>query len=273
MTDVDLGDVVIHVESWGGGDGAGGRGHPPLVLVHGYVGSSADWTDVAPALAADGRWVLAVDHRGHGASSNTGDAAHYKHKHLAGDLVRTLDALGVETFDLLGHSLGGVVSMHVVIAHPERVRSVVFMATAATPASDTPPDVLASLADAALEQGIEPVWQRIAPFVEAVQPSDERRARARSNFMALDPVGFHALGASLFDYPSLIGELRAVRCPATVMVGEHDTDLHRSAEDLAWAIPGARLVLIPDAGHSPQDDQPERWLGAVRDHLLRVTQA
>ena len=60
------------------------------------------------------------------------------------------------------------------------------------------------------------------------------------------------------------------RCPTTVLVGENDTGLRASADLLAEGIPGAQLVVIPDAGHSPQEDQPQLWIDAVQHHLARV---
>ena len=61
-----------------------------------------------------------------------------------------------------------------------------------------------------------------------------------------------------------------IGCPTTVLVGENDTGLRASADLLAERIPGAQLVVIPDAGHSPQEDQPQLWIDAVQHHLARV---
>jgi pimeloyl-ACP methyl ester carboxylesterase len=55
-----------------------------------------------------------------------------------------------------------------------------------------------------------------------------------------------------------------------VLVGENDTGLRASADVLAARIPGADLVVIPDAGHSPQEDQPQLWTDAVQRHLARL---
>lgn len=261
--DIDLGDLVVHVAEWGNGD--------PLVLVHGFTGSSEDWGEVAPALAADGRRVLAVDLRGHGLSTKTADPARYTFDQLTGDLTRTLDAHDLASVDLLGHSMGGVIAQMFVIAHPDRVRSLVLMDTAARPAGGIPTDWRELLAAVALEDGMSAVWERFgAGFAADLDP--RRAKRLRAAFEAVDPHAFVELGQALVSYPSLLDALGALECPTTVIVGELDAGLRDAAVDLAAAIPGAALEVIEAAGHSPQIDQPEAWLAAVRGHMSRLDQ-
>ena len=80
-----------------------GTGDPHLVLVHGFTGSSLDWVDVVDALAQH-RTVVTFDHRGHGQSTNTGDAASYTFDRMADDLTALVDHLALDRFHLLGHS-------------------------------------------------------------------------------------------------------------------------------------------------------------------------
>jgi pimeloyl-ACP methyl ester carboxylesterase len=98
-----------------------GAGAPPLLLLHGYTGAASDFADVTPPLAASRR-VVAYDQRGHGDSTNTGDAATYTFHQLTDDLTGFVDALDLAPIDLLGHSMGGIIAMRYVLAHPERVR-------------------------------------------------------------------------------------------------------------------------------------------------------
>ena len=102
----------------------------PLLLVHGFTGSSLDWIDVVEPLTR-GRSVITLDHRGHGESLNTGDAATYSFDQLVADMSGLVDRLELDQFDLLGHSMGGIVAMRYTLLHPERVRSLVLMDTAA----------------------------------------------------------------------------------------------------------------------------------------------
>jgi proline-specific peptidase len=270
-TQVAVNGIELHVEEFGTGD-------PPLVLVHGYTGSSVDWADVAPELASDRR-VIVYDHRGHGQSTNTRDLASYSFDQLVADFAALVDALGLETFDLLGHSMGGIVAMRYILEHPERVRSLVLMDTGAAPASEMPTDMLDGLAAKGREEGMDAVFESIKQFTQAaldqLRERDPARAdvmatRGRLKFTQLDPDGFSALGRELGRYPSMVERLKAITCPTTVLVGANDTGLLAAAEVMAKEIPGAQHVVIDDAGHSPQEDQPKVWLDAVRAHLDRA---
>ena len=83
---IRVGDIEMEYEEHGGGD-------RPFVLVHGFTGSRDDWKEHLPYLGKRGR-TIAVDQRGHGGSTNTGDAATYRIEQLAADLAGFLDAVG-----------------------------------------------------------------------------------------------------------------------------------------------------------------------------------
>ena len=120
---LEMDGVSIAWQEWGQGDG------PPLVLCHGYTGSSFDFSLEIPALAT-GRRVVALDLRGHGRSTATGALDSYTLAQLASDLIGLLDVVGAGgPVDLLGHSMGGVVSMTAVLARPDLVRSLILMDT------------------------------------------------------------------------------------------------------------------------------------------------
>ena len=118
---MDLGEVTLSVRTWG--DPAG----HPVVLLHFLAGDADDWAVVAEALAADGRWVVAPDQRGHGASGRTPD---YSFALMRDDVLALADALGMERFDLVGHSMGGSVAVLVAEAAPQRLTRLVLEDTA-----------------------------------------------------------------------------------------------------------------------------------------------
>jgi pimeloyl-ACP methyl ester carboxylesterase len=253
----------------------GGTGEPALVLLHGYTGSLADWAEVAPALRTRRR-VVCLSHRGHGASTNTGDPASYTFDALVDDFGRFVDGLGLSTFDLLGHSMGGVISMRYVLDHPTRVRSLILMDTGAEPAGSMPLDYIKPLVERGRAEGMAAVYDSLAPIFEAglqqIRDTDPDRAdvmasRGRTKFAQLDPEAFAAFASELDHYPSMVGRLHEIRCPTTVIVGELDGGLRGAADVLATSIPDARLVVIDGAGHNPQVDAPNAWLGAIEDHF------
>jgi pimeloyl-ACP methyl ester carboxylesterase len=253
-----------------------GAGDVPLVLVHGFTGGASDWDDVAPALA-EKRRVIRYDHRGHAGSHNFGDESAYTFDTLVGDLHALVDALGLEQFDLLGHSMGGVTAMRYVLTHPDRVRSLILMDTGAAISGIIPIDFLEGFANQAREAGsMQPVadaWSGAVDTMQAYLPEARRaelKARLQEKMSGMDPEAFVGFARALNTYPSMVDDLKTIACPTTVIVGENDHGLREASDVMAQEIPGAELVVIPGAGHGPQEDDPAAWLEAVEKHLSRV---
>jgi pimeloyl-ACP methyl ester carboxylesterase len=259
-----VGDVVLRYDDLG-------AGAPPLLLLHGFTGAAIDFVDVVGALASERR-VVAYDQRGHGDSTNTGDPATYTFDRLANDLANFVDALSLAPLHLLGHSMGGIISLKYVLAHPERVRSLILMDTGAAPRTRVA-DGFGGLVEIGREQGMDAVFAVIRQFWTQQSQQGGRPVsavvldRVARKFSTMDPEAFAAFANELGEYPPMVDRLGEIDCPVTVLVGENDTGLRASSEVLADRIAGAELVVIPDAGHSPQEDQPRAWLAAVRHHL------
>jgi pimeloyl-ACP methyl ester carboxylesterase len=245
----------------------------PLVLVHGFTGGRVDWADVIGPLAEDRR-VVAWDHRGHADSTNTGDPASYTFDRLVDDMVGVLAALALDRFHLLGHSMGGVVAQRYVLAHPAPVASLVLMDTAGSAMSGISADFLDTVVTTGRTEGMGAAAAGLRRLLEGAPMSEQDRERTieRMTFKlsTMDVEAFAALGAELGEYPSMLERLgEGVRVPMTVIVGENDTGLRPAADALHAAVAGSALVVIPDAAHSPQEENPEAWLAAVRAHLAR----
>ncbi|GGZ58774.1 alpha/beta fold hydrolase [Streptomyces bluensis] len=94
---------------------------PPVVLLHALGEDATDWEPVVPLLARSRR-VYALDLRGHGRSDWPGD---YSLELMRADVLRFLDALGLDRVDLIGHSMGGIVAYLLAQDHPQRVTRLV----------------------------------------------------------------------------------------------------------------------------------------------------
>ena len=101
-----------------------------------------------------------------------------------------LDDLGLERFDLLGHSMGGIVSMRYVLAHPERVRSLVLMDTAAGTAVDNA-DMMRSGDRAGRTQGTAALYDLLQGFLGEGEIADAQRVAMKTKLGQMDPVAFH----------------------------------------------------------------------------------
>ncbi|MDI2129624.1 alpha/beta fold hydrolase [Yinghuangia seranimata] len=252
---------------------AAAPGTAPLLLLHGFAGSVADWDAVAPALAADRR-VVAYDHRGHGGSGKSGDRSAYTFDLLDADLESFAARVLPGPVDLVGHSMGGVVALRYALAHPERVRSLVLVSTAPKPAAAPFVRLLFKALNVVVaRKGLDPLLrlvQRLVKVPDGATPEERARLeRQGAALAAMDPAAFVALSRGIRTYPSLRGRLADVTCPVLVLNGARDTGLRRSARTFLRRMPHAELAVIRGAGHNPQTERADAWLEAVREHLTR----
>ena len=108
---------------------AGPADWPPVLLIHGFGGSTFNWRLTLPALADAGYRAIALDLKGFGLADKSFDQD-YSHAAQADFAVEAMTALGVERATLVGHSMGGSVIAHLALKYPERVDGLVFAAAA-----------------------------------------------------------------------------------------------------------------------------------------------
>lgn len=260
-----------------------GEGGRPLLLVHGFTGAKEDFTEWLDPLADLGWHAVAPDQRGHGASSQPDDEAAYSFEAYATDLLALLDALGCERAVVLGHSMGGMVVQTAVLRAPERFEALVLMDTShrALRADAALVDLGIGIARA---EGIAAVMAA----QDAMEGADalgtgagERLLATREGYrefgqrkmLASSPAMYAAMLKAITDATSgldRLPDLERVAVPTLVLVGDEDTPFLKPSRRLAEAIPGAELVVIPDAGHSPQFENPEPWWKALAAFLAKV---
>src|SRR5947207_3139197 len=120
MPTVRVNGVRLFYESSGTGE--------PLLLIPGFACDHSIWGKVAPLLSAKHR-VVSFDNRGMGESSGLEGPCSIRE--MADDLARLLDELGIKRADVAGHSMGGMIAQELVLAYPDRVRSLLLLASAA----------------------------------------------------------------------------------------------------------------------------------------------
>lgn len=227
---------------------------PTIVLVHGLTSCLDDWGYVAERLVAAGFRVVGIDQRGHGRSS-VGSAG-YGPSRLATDLATVLDVLDVEACVLAGHSMGGMAAQALAIEHPDllcrRVRSLALVATASSLANRRT-DGLLRLSLIGPAQRVAPVLAR-QPFVVGSWAFGARPSRHLVDLAMASAAAFPeevrrgaTHGLLGFD---LTDRLAEIRCPTLVVVGTRDNLTPLAASRvLVQHIPGARLEVLPGAGH------------------------
>jgi pimeloyl-ACP methyl ester carboxylesterase len=263
MTAGDLAAVnggVLHYESAGSG--------PAVVLVHGGLLDLRQWDEQFPLLA-ETHQVVRYDMRGFGRSP-IGSVPYAHHE----DLRALLDHLGLERVHLVSLSSGMATALDFTLAYPTRVRS---LAIGAAPlrgyaVGDEFTSGMRAIYDAALAGDKELLRERVWGFAPMRVASKLPAARAKLDRMIVEEhqyayVREDAPKRTFLDPPAAT-RLAEIRVPTVVIVGEGEMPaLAEKGEYVARAIPGARHVVIPGAGHFVNIEQPEAYTRVVTDWL------
>jgi pimeloyl-ACP methyl ester carboxylesterase len=245
MPYLDRDGVQLYYETSGPAAGT------PLVLSHGFGSSSRAWEPNVPAFAAT-RPVITWDLRGHGRSSAPEDQDKYTADAAVADLLALLDETAQNktgTAVLAGLSLGGYLSLRFWLAHPDRVAALILCDT--------------------------------GPGYRNETARQEWNDRAHAQADRIDRDGTAALGRDAAYHTDAAGVARAARgiltqhdgavieilpsitVPALVIVGDRDKPFLGAANYLAAKIPGAKHVVIENAGHVSNLDAPGDFNDAV----------
>ena len=255
-----------------------GEGGRPILLLHGFTGAKEDFTEWLDPLAASGWHAVAPDHRGHGASSKPRDAGAYSFQTLADDAAALVAALGWGRYALLGHSMGGYVAQRVALGDPGRLLGLVLMDTGHGPVEGIDASQADLAAKIALESGMDALADVMASHPSPLEtPAHQRLLEVRAGyaefedrkFRATSPWLYAALASELVTGPDILDDLAAMdpAPPTLVIVGEQDTPFLVSAQRLADVLATSTLATIPEAGHSPQFENPTMWWGALSSFL------
>ena len=209
----------------------------PIVLIHGFASNKeVNWVQPGwvSALTGAGRRVIALDNRGHGASTRLYDPAAYSVEKMGGDTVALMDHLKIERADVLGYSMGGRITGQLAFAHPDRVRSA----------------IIGGIGIRLVEQGFDS--EKIAAALDAPMADgvDNVLALGFRMFALQTKSDLKALAACMRNPNRTISREAAasIRVPVLVATGTKD-DIAGSGVGLAALIPGAELLDIPDRDH------------------------
>jgi pimeloyl-ACP methyl ester carboxylesterase len=249
MPMLDRDGVKIHYEVAGEG--------PALLLTHGYSSTGEMWRGQIAALSPHFQ-VITWDMRGHGASDYPQDQAAYSEDATVADMAALLDAVGAERAIVGGLSLGGYMSLAFHRAHPERTRALLIVDTGPGYKNDQARD------------GWNANAIRRAERLEADGLGDLSNASAEvRQARHRDATGLARAARGMLTQRNarVIESLPGIAVPSIVIVGANDTPFLAASDYMAAKIPGARKVVIADAGHSANIDQPDAFNAAVLGFL------
>jgi 2-succinyl-6-hydroxy-2,4-cyclohexadiene-1-carboxylate synthase len=258
-----------------------GEGGRPFLLVHGFTGAKEDFTEWLEPLAQAGWHAVAPDNRGHGASEKPGDEAQYTFDLLADDLLELADTLWGDgsSFVLLGHSMGGMVAQVLALRRPERVAGLVLMDTLPGPLPIITREELDLAKLVVREQGIDGLAAALKERGGKLDtPAHDRVLRERPGYQEFNdrkfadtaPAAYAGLLEAMFSSTDRLESLRSMSMPTLVITGDQDRPIVKPSMAMADTIPDGELAVIPDAGHSPQFENPDAWWSALATFLARV---
>ena len=257
QSEITVADGRQRVRLWAWGDGA------PLLFLHGFEGHPGD----APFLAdlARSRRVLAPELPGFGESHGLDgltellDVTLYQR-----ELVETL---GYDRVDVVGHSLGGMLAAELAAVCPSLVERLVLVDAYGVWLDDLPipdPFVLSP------SQLARTLWHDVDSEPAQARLVEREGGRPRTEVLLERARNLGAAGKFLWPIPDrgLARRLRLIRAPTLVVWGAEDQLIDpRYGAEFRDRIPGAQLIMIPNAGHLPMLEQPAAFLEAVEPFL------
>jgi 3-oxoadipate enol-lactonase len=250
---MELNPVDLSYEEYGSG--------VPAVFLHGFPFDHSIWEPVVPLLKDQARLIL-PDLRGFGRSPVTEDV--YTMRLLAEDIVHLMDRLEIEKAVLVGHSMGGYVSLAFAHAYPHRLLGLGLVATQAAADSPERRQMRYKTAESVVHKGARVVASNMVNSLtqhkELLEPINELILQAH-------PTGIAGALKGMAERHDLTGELSNITVPAVVIDGADDQIVaHDRLEMMAQMLPKGWLVQVPNAGHMVMMEDPQ----AVADSLRQV---
>ncbi|WIG96879.1 alpha/beta fold hydrolase [Myxococcus sp. SDU36] len=241
----------------------------PVLLLHAFPLNGSAFDKQVKALSGRYRFIV-PDIRGFGESA-LGDGP-TEMSRIARDVLALLDALKLDTVVVGGVSMGGYAAMALLREDAGRVSGLVLMDTQATADDAEGKARREASATQALEAGVEPIIQAMLPKLVAAGPDSPVAQEVAALMRAASPASVAAALRGMALRPDSKDMLARYAGPALVVVGEHDAlTPPAKAKEIAGLIAGAKLEVIPEAGHLANQEQPER-VNAVLEAFLTSLQ-
>lgn len=255
---------------------SGSRDHPPIVFLHGFMGSSADWSSVMEALS-DSFHCIAVDLPGHGDSVGLPDPKTYTMNGAARMLLDLFTETGIEKAHIVGYSMGGRTGLYFAVHHPGRCRKLVL--ESASPGLDHEDDrrdrrgvdearaqrlETGDLAEFLEEWYRQPLFATYRERPELLQRMLETRGQNDPEELARS-----LRGMGTGRQPSLWDALVDFQIPVLAVAGALDGKYVETAERMAVLMPNTRTAIIPNAGHNVHAERPDVYTDIVKDFLTK----
>jgi proline iminopeptidase len=267
-----------------------GEGERTLVLLHGGPGAGSLYLKPLERLAGPDRRVVVYDQLGCGGSDRPDDSSLWRADRFVEELEALRAHLGLDRFDLYGHSWGGMLATDYALAHQERLRSLVLASTIADAAllqremkrllESFPADLRDTLRrheaagtteSAEYQDAIRAVYEvhlcRCDPWPPEVE--ETFKDFAMDVYVPMWGPSEFAYDGNLSDW-NRVDRLHEIRVPTLITVGRHDELTPACSEQIQQEIPHSELVVFEEGSHMTFWEEPERYLEVVDDFLQRT---
>ena len=269
MPTAKINGINIYYESLGTGF--------PLVLAYGIGGNTTEWEPQIPVFSRAYRFIV-WDPRGHAQSESPPNADQYTQEVFAQDLEGLLDHLGINRAYVGGLSMGGGIATRFAILHPERVAALLIFDSFSSSGLETPPENR-QMREEIIRLTETEGMSAVAEFAMKNNPNisqtallgNDQENRVRQMYLALDPVGYAHSTRMILNAVFSASLLEGIEVPTLVMAGQEDGALP-ACRFIHEKIKGSKLVVIPEAGHLSNLDQPVAFNHAVLEYLASVDQ-
>jgi pimeloyl-ACP methyl ester carboxylesterase len=269
MPKIAVGGTELHYERGGEGE--------PLLLIQGMGGTHLSWGEPFRSTLEESFDVVAFDNRGIGLSAPFSES--FTIAELAEDAAGLLDELGIESAHVVGISMGGMIAQELVLAHPERVRSLTLGCTYCggegsrlMPRANVE-KLAAGVTSGNRDKAIRASYEiNLSPAFRA-----DEDAYAAFHKMATDvPAAKKTIelqAQAIFGHDTS-GRLSEITTPTLIVHGTEDGVLpFANGEQIATLMPGARFEVLEDVGHMFWWEQPQRSAELIREHALAASNA
>jgi pimeloyl-ACP methyl ester carboxylesterase len=245
----------------------------PLLLVAGFLCDHAYWSLLMPSLISRYQ-VIRVDNRGMGRSSAPDSP--YSLKQMAGDIAALLDHIGIDKVHLAGHSMGGQIAQELVLAHPENVQSLILLSSLAK-GDERFNNIIETWGDLPSNVDLKLYEKVVLPWIftdEFYSIPGMIEGLIEFAIKYPFPPATHTLyyhSRAILDFDTT-DRLKHIHCPTLVLVGKQDvlTPI-KFSEQLAQAIPNAKLVVLERGGHGFLVESPDAVASAILKFLGSFT--
>lgn len=244
----------------------------PVLFLHGFPFNRSMWQEQIEFLSRRGYRCIAPDLRGLGENRFAGDVATMEG--MARDVAALMDELNLESAVICGLSMGGYVALDFVKLFPERALALVLAGTRAPADTDREKAAREQQVQTILRAGMVPISIATVPKLLARRTLAEKPdvvKDVRNMIIKSDPRGAAAAQRGMAVRRDYVADLAEITVPTLIIVGREDTIRPPAdAEFMHRRIAGSQLIVLDDAAHLTNIEQPERFNAVMSEFLARL---